>query len=239
MLGLVALALYLSIRFTKNKSNFQLPFYIVAFSFMGGELVKQVLNISNMENFSRHALPFSVCASNIIWYCFIIYGKKNSIINSIGYTLAYSTGILTTIIYLFYPTLIFNCPDNGNIFKDYGTFWSCMSHTLIVFNGIWLFLYRPYKLNKNDVYLGVLVSYIYLIFIGAMAQVIGENWNKELHNFPFPNLFQEDTWGYTIVVSTYCEITFVAFILLWYYVIQKSIPQFKFAKTAKRQLKLN
>jgi hypothetical protein len=50
-----------------------------------------------------------------------------------------------------------------------------MSHTLIVFNGIWLFLYRPYKLNKNDVYLGVLVSYIYLIFIGAMAQVIGEN----------------------------------------------------------------
>jgi hypothetical protein len=138
------------------------------------------------------------------------------------------------LLYIAAPTVVFNVPNDGNIFQSYNIFWGCISHTLIIFCGIWLLIYRPYKLSNMYILWGNIVSFGYLSIIVIAAHVLHQDWMHILENFLIPNIFPANTWLYSIVVALYYQLIFLCSICLYKFVFLKYIPQFAYVKKRKQ-----
>jgi uncharacterized BrkB/YihY/UPF0761 family membrane protein len=67
-----------------------------------------------------------------------------------------------------------------------------------------------------------------------MCHIFNENWQNLLRYFPLPNLFPENTWGYTIIAIVYSLVAAIAFICLYKFVFLKYIPQFAYVKKRRK-----
>ncbi|MDR3163565.1 MAG: hypothetical protein LBT77_00615 [Mycoplasmataceae bacterium] len=148
-----------------------------------GEAVKQLVNFFGTHPFDVWALPFTFCASNLIWYSVLSFTKKHDTrLCKTSCALAYAISIIVGVMIIIRPDSEFGISNDGNVMENYNRFWGLMYHVFEVFAVVWLIIWKPCKFQwKDAIYIFPSVLMV-LIFMGGVSWIFDENWTQMLHS---------------------------------------------------------
>ncbi|MDR2557425.1 MAG: YwaF family protein [Mycoplasmataceae bacterium] len=173
IISFLAIKVYYDRHPEKNKI---VPFMYVTIILLTCEIVKQLWSFFAIHPYDTFYLPFTVCASNLIWYSLISFSKKDSKKYQLGCCGAYIINILVTLLIFFQPSSVALVKDDGNFMFSIQYFNGIIFHYLEMFACLWLLYWMPYKIRWKDIFKTTGLAAVLLTFFALMGFAFDQNY---------------------------------------------------------------